>query len=92
MNEGEVTPLDVARWMKKRLQNAGVLYQEAAVDGILDEFGAKFLRINRNGNYAIDQSVLHEFRDLTQGDVVWVRGERMWRRREAHDRPGSRQA
>lgn len=63
----------------------GFLYQEVVVGQIQRAFGDEFVYTNENGNQAIDRRVLRAFRDLTAGDVVWERGERMWRFREDYD-------
>jgi hypothetical protein len=51
-------------------------------------FGSDCVYENENGNLAIDRKVLSEFRKLTTDDVVWERGERLWRRREDYDPEG----
>jgi hypothetical protein len=86
------TPLEVARWMRKQINNTGHLDHEYAAGKILNKFGEDFAHINVNGNYDIDKNVLKVFRDLTEPTVVWERGLRIWRKRESYDTPGKRQA
>jgi len=82
---------DVAEYMLKHLQEAQHLYQEVIVYKIRNDFGDEFVYTNENCNLAIDRKVLKEFRKLTEGTVVWERGERMWRKRKSHDPPNRRQ-
>ena len=81
---------DVAAYMLQRLNEEDILYQEVVVYEIQDTFGDEFVYTNENGNLAIDRRVLAEFRKLTEGQVVWSRRERFWRRREDYDDPHSR--
>ena len=85
------TPEDVARYMLKRLDEGRFLWQETVVYEIKKEFGDDFVYLNDNGNYAIAKPVLRAFKKLSGADVIWERGERMWRRREKHDAPGRQQ-
>ena len=82
-----LTAADVARWMVERLRVERLLYQETVVYEIAKRFGGAFTYVNDNGNLAIDRRVLSEFRKLTEPDIVWDRGERMWRLREPYDGP-----
>lgn len=82
---------DVAKWMLSELEKDQILYQETVVSEIQDKFGDSFVYYNQNGNMAISKEVLSEFRKLTKDRVVWFRGERYWRFREAYDEPGRRQ-
>ena len=83
----------VARWMLGELETqGGLLYQETVVYDIASEFGDDFVYENENGNLAISQAVLREFRRLTEKTVVWERGTRFWRWREDYDASGKRQA
>jgi hypothetical protein len=81
----------VAAWIVQALDACGYLYQEEAVYEIRNKFGEAFTYDNDNGNLAISRNVLSAFRRLTGEDVVWDRGERMWRHRESHDAPGRQQ-
>jgi hypothetical protein len=88
----KITALDVAKWMKEIVLDEEILYQETAVYDIIDNFGEEFVYYNQNGNPAISKDVLKEFRKLTEESVVWVRGERMWRKRTSDDDPQKRQS
>lgn len=82
--------LKVAGWMLRELDREEALYQDVVAFEIKSRFGEEHVYINRNGNLAISKEVLSEFRKLTGMSVVWVRGERYWRRRDDHDHPNSR--
>lgn len=84
------TAKDVANFIVHRLTEDEILYQEVVVYEIQEKFGDEFVYINQNGNPAIDRKVLAEFRKLTEGKVVWSRGERYWRFKEDYDDPDSR--
>lgn len=85
----ETTSKDVAAFMKVQLNKEKDLYQEDVVYEIESRFGSDFVYENENGDLAIDRKVLEEFKKITP-NVVWVRGERLWRFREKHDEPGAR--
>lgn len=76
---------DVAQWMLGELTAVGYLYQEKAVWDIQQNFGDTHIYENQNGNMAISREVLAAFRKLTEGNVVWSRGERYWRFRGDSD-------
>jgi hypothetical protein len=76
---------DVARWMLDELNRDDYLSQESTVYLIQQKFGPDFVYYNSNGNLAIARDVLAAFRKLTSTNVVWSRGERMWRKREGYD-------
>ena len=78
--------------MLQQLEKERYVYQETIVYDIEGKFGDEFTYVNDNGNLAIDRRVLREFRKLTEGNVVWERGERMWRYRQHYDPPGKRLA
>lgn len=82
------TAANVAEWMVEELRRVRFLYQDVVVTQIRERFGDEFAYINENGNAAIDRAILAEFRKLTGDDVVWERGERLWRFRESYDPPG----
>lgn len=86
-----ITDADVARWMWENIINNGLLYQDVAAYHILTEFGEQFVYVNANGNYSISKKVLAEFKRLTANNVVWERGERSWRVRQAYDSAGRQQ-
>ncbi|MDD5171284.1 MAG: hypothetical protein PHN75_20880 [Syntrophales bacterium] len=71
-------PIDVAKWMIEQFEN-NCLYQEDAAWEIGKKFGEPHIYENDNGNDAISKAVLKEFRKLTEGFVVWERGENAWR-------------
>nr|HCA5076374.1 hypothetical protein [Acinetobacter baumannii] len=74
------TAIDVAKWMVKELDEQEFLYPEWAVWEIQEIFGDDFVSENENGNLTISKVVLKEFRKLTEGEVVWMRSEKAWRR------------
>ncbi|MEW7125984.1 hypothetical protein AB2P54_19485, partial [Acinetobacter baumannii] len=67
-------------WMVKELDEQEFLYPEWAVWEIQEIFGDDFVSENENGNLTISKVVLKEFRKLTEGEVVWMRSEKAWRR------------
>lgn len=83
---------EVAQWMFSQLEEKQYLYQEMVVYDMMSKFGEGFTYINENGNPAIDRRVLRDFRKLTKDNVVWERGERMWRFRQSYDTADKRQA
>jgi hypothetical protein len=87
----KITAEMVAFWMLNEIEKDGVLYQETAVFDIAEKFGEKFTSENERGNASIDKTVLAAFRKISENLVVWVRGERMWRKRENYDEPGRQQ-
>jgi hypothetical protein len=84
-------PGDVARWMRDELNRTGSLSQAYAAAEIEAEFGPSFIYENENGNPAIDKDVLREFRQLTEGYVIWDRWGYKWRHREPGDAPSRKQ-
>lgn len=78
--------------MLRELDEHGELYQQDVVNDIETRFGATFVYDNESGNPAIDGRVLRAFRELTGDSVVWMRSERLWRKREPGDEPGRQQA
>lgn len=82
------TALDVAQWMLQELARVDYLYQNIVVYEIASKFGDSFTPINSNGNLSIRKDVLAQFKKLTGDNVIWERGERLWRRRQSHDEPG----
>jgi hypothetical protein len=82
----------VAGWMLKQLEEqGGVLHQGQAAAEIADHFGERFVYENNSGNACINKQVLAAFRELTGNSVVWISGERLWRRRELGDEPSRKQ-
>jgi hypothetical protein len=78
------TANDVAAFMLEELKRVRFLYQEHIVHDVRTKFGDEFVYLNENGNYAIDKKVLAAFRKIAP-DIVWERGERMWRERASYD-------
>jgi hypothetical protein len=73
------TPKTIAEWMLEELKRETILSQEVVAHEISLLYGDEFTYINANGNLAIDERVLSEFRGLTQNLVISVGGERVWR-------------
>ncbi len=73
------TPKDIAEWMLEELKNETILCQEVVAHEISALFGEEFTYLNANGDLAIDERVLEEFRNLAADMVVSVGGERVWR-------------
>ena len=86
-----VTATEVAQWMVEEVSDGLNLYQDTVVHDIASRFGDEFTYFNANGNLAIRQDVLKEFRKLTEGTVIWDKSERAWRLREKRDSPGRQQ-
>ena len=82
---------DVVDWMVLQINDGGILYQEHAATGIYDGFGEPFVYYNNNGNLALSKPVLQEFNKRTARNVVWMRSDKLWRRREPGDEPGRQQ-
>jgi hypothetical protein len=91
-SQSEITPEQVGRWMVDELERVKWLYQQEVVWTIQQKFGKQFVYENQAGNLAIDWRVLQAFERLTGDSVVWQKGERMWRKREAYDAPGRKQS
>ncbi|MBX3413912.1 MAG: hypothetical protein KF708_14575 [Pirellulales bacterium] len=77
----------MAQWMLDEVHRTGELYQIDVIGQIEKRFGRSYTYYNDAGGQSIDRKVLSEFRKLTGNDVVWQRGEKMWRRRERGDEP-----
>jgi Family of unknown function (DUF6953) len=71
--------------MVNQLEGQEWLYQDMVVREIRETFGEDFVYTNESGNLAISRPVLREFRNLTEGSVVWERSARAWRRRRDSD-------
>jgi hypothetical protein len=84
----DATPESIARWMLSSVEEEGCLYQADAVAEIGERFGQQFTDLNDRGNRVIGEPILEAFRDITGDTVIWDRGERCWRKREADDAPG----
>jgi hypothetical protein len=78
--------------MLRRLTTGqGYLDHYPVIKHLLDT-DRELLYTNRNGGWAIDPAVLAAFRKITQGKVVWSRGELRWRRRRDSEDPTKRMA
>jgi uncharacterized protein DUF6953 len=71
----------VARWMATTVERHGYLYQEVAVQEVVELFGVRFTYLNAAGNRAINKDVLQAFNVLTGKSVAWEVGPRAWRKR-----------
>jgi hypothetical protein len=85
--KSEHTAKQVAMWMLEELNRQGKLHLDTVVFEIREKFGSQFTS-DKYGSVAIRIDVLVAFRKLTKDFVVWVREDRYWRMREAHDGPG----
>ena len=85
------TAREVAEWMVIAPDAEGELAQEDACEQIYNLFGKRFIYENSEGGESIDKAILKEFRKLTSDDVVWSRGDLLWRKREESDGPGRQQ-
>ena len=72
----------------RRGEQRRYLDQQRTATDIVDTFGTGFTYVTDSGNLAIEQTVLHQFRRLTEDVAVWSRSERYWRRRVPGDGPG----
>ena len=80
----------IAQWMFDEFQRDGRLSQSRAVTEIRRNHGDGHLYKNKNGNWAINKTILEEFKKLGPEDRVWSRGDQIWRRRMPKDPPGTR--
>jgi hypothetical protein len=76
------TPKAIAEWMLEELKRETILCQEVIAEEISLLFGEEFTYTNAQGDLAIDERVLCEFRKLTENMVISVGGERVWRLRQ----------
>jgi len=65
--------------MLEELKQQTILCQEVVAHEVSSLFGEEFTHTTANGDLAIDERVLCEFRKLTGNTVVSVGGERVWR-------------
>ena len=85
MRKKKVSPETIAAWMVDEFKRqGGVLYQSDAAAKIEELFGEQLFRLEGG----IDPKVLKAFQKLTGNSVVWINGERYWRRRRRGDKPG----
>jgi hypothetical protein len=80
--------LPVAQWMEAEFRRTGLLFQREAAESILARFGEQFTYRNDNGNLAIIEAVLVQFRKLTSNEAIWEKSYFHWRRRRAGDPAG----
>ncbi|WP_426449688.1 DUF6953 family protein [Paenibacillus sp. S-38] len=69
---------EAARWMLAELKEAGILYQQDAVNHIRSRFGESFIYVNENGNESIDKEVKKIFKKLHGGKAAWDRDGFFW--------------
>ena len=82
---------EAAEWMLGELRRAKFLDQETAVYKLVRlEKGLTYY--NAAGNLAIDSKVMAAFKSLLPDDIVWSLGQRHWRFRQKHDKPGRMQS
>lgn len=86
-----ITPLDVAEWMLAEVMREGTLDEQSIVADIASEFGKEYVVENEAGYSVIRPDVLAEFRQISEDTVVWMQGEKAWRKRNIGDEPGRRQ-
>ena len=85
-----MTPEDAAKWMITELTKKGSLYQDNVAHN-LRKLDQNLVYQNKNGNHAIQQSVLDCFNKMGGDDLVWSRGDRCWRKRKSTDVAGRAQ-
>lgn len=78
-NASEATATDVAQWMLSEVSQKKRIYQSEIAPRIRKGYGSSFVYENKNGNLSISKEVLEEFRTLSDGLVIWEKGERCWR-------------
>jgi len=86
-----MTARDVAQWMLETVQARRTLDQGTAAHQIRQQFGSEYVYTNANGNWGISPAVLKEFRKLSGDTVIWDRGYKEWRLRQAYDKRGRQQ-
>jgi hypothetical protein len=64
--------------MVDQIKARGFEYQEVLVREVDDHFGSEWVYLNENGNPAISERVLAEFRKLHDRSIEWDRSERAW--------------
>ncbi|MFD0589028.1 DUF6953 family protein [Paenibacillus sp. GCM10027627] len=69
---------EIAAWMFQEMRQAGILYQEAAVEHIRAHYGDAFLYVNEKGNVSIDKEVKKAFKKLHGGKAAWDRDAFFW--------------
>lgn len=86
-----MTAEEIAKWMCEQLEERTTLYQSRVASHVA-KVNPELTYRNKNGNRALDKSILEAFRSLTSDDrIVWSRSSQMWRHRKSHDKPGRMQ-
>lgn len=74
-----MSAVKIAKWMTQQFKG-NYLYQEDVAWQLHTNLKGQATYTNDNGNIAINKDILREFRKLTDGQVVWERGEKAWRK------------
>ncbi|MFD2614775.1 DUF6953 family protein [Paenibacillus gansuensis] len=69
---------EIAEWMYRKVEYAGILRQEEVLEHILISYGESFIYVNENGNRSIDKEVKKRFKKLHKGRVAWDRDGFFW--------------
>jgi ABC-type Zn uptake system ZnuABC Zn-binding protein ZnuA len=69
---------EIAEWMFNEVKSAGILYQSAAVEYIVREYGEMYIYVNENGNQSIAKDVKKAFKKLHGGRAAWERDGFFW--------------
>lgn len=85
-----VEAVPIACWMRDWILKHQSLCHGYAVEEIRSRFGGQYIYKNRNGNPAIDPSILEEFERLTKKAVVWSNRGQCWRTRLETDNSDTR--
>ena len=80
--------MDVSNWMMKALLHDGCLYQQDVVDYLVRVDNEQLLKENADGNLALSNPVINQFRRDSGAGVVWVRPDKYWRYRVPEDEEG----
>lgn len=76
----------IALWLYDKIKADNYVYQSTVVHEISEVFGEQFTYTNVNGNAAIDEGVLKEFRKLKGDEIVWDRQAFCWHLKTDEDR------
>jgi hypothetical protein len=74
----EQTTNEIAEWMLNEVKSAGILYQTAAIEHIVSNYGETFIYINENGNKSIAKDIKKAFKKLHGGRAAWERDGFFW--------------
>ena len=86
-----MTEDEAAEWMLKFVAEQGFLDQSTAATELAARGGAALADYNAEGYLCISKRVLKKFNTLAPDDIVYERGGKMWRKRQAWDVPGRQQ-